>query len=112
LLVDGPGSARRLPAVYGTALGIAPGVRNWTETKLTLPKSGALLLYTDGLVEGYAGSGDRRLGSNGLLDLIAEAPGDAPDALLSHLVTSVHRMNAGRHADDLAILHLGWRAES
>ena len=112
LLADGHGSARRLSAIYGTALGIAPGVRNWTESKLALPRSGALLFYTDGLVEGYVGSGTRRLGPDGLVDLIAEAPADAPDALLSHLVTSARRMNAGRHADDLAILHLGWRAES
>jgi len=111
LLTDRPGSARRLAAFYGTALGIAPGVRNWTATPLALPKSGALLLYTDGLVEGYVGAGDRRLGPEGLLELIAQAPEAAPDALLNHLVTSARLMNAGRHADDMAILYLGWRPE-
>ena len=104
----GPGSARRLRAVYGTALGIAPGARNWTTTPLALPSSGALLLFTDGLVEGHVNSGSGRLGTDGLLDLIAQAPDEAPDALLTHLVTAVRRMNAGRHTDDLAILHLGW----
>jgi len=112
LLTSGPASVSQVDAVYGTALGIAPGRRNWTATPLTLPSSGALLLYTDGLIEGYAGSGDRRLGPEGLLKLISQAPTDAPDALLTHLVTTVRRLNAGRHTDDLAILHLGWRSAS
>jgi serine phosphatase RsbU (regulator of sigma subunit) len=98
-----------LPAKYGTALGIAPGQRNWTATRFALPESGALLLYTDGLTEGYVDSGQRRLGVQGLLELLERAPDDEPDAMLNHVVTTARRLNAGLHADDVAIMCLSWQ---
>ncbi|WP_371484732.1 PP2C family protein-serine/threonine phosphatase [Kitasatospora sp. NBC_00315] len=107
-----PGSAAggmaEVPAQHGVALGIAPGLRYWPPTVLPLPAAGALFLYTDGLTEGHCGPGAERLGADGLLELVATAPVSEPPALLDHLVDTVRRLNAGRHADDLAILHLAW----
>ena len=108
-LLCADGSAAEVPAAHGVALGIAPGLRNWKPTGLALPAVGALLLYTDGLTEGYNGPGNRRLNTDGLLDLIDQAPDPGADRLLDHLITSAQTLNAGRHADDLAILHLSWR---
>jgi serine phosphatase RsbU (regulator of sigma subunit) len=105
-LLLGPAGARQVPAAYGVALGLAPRERRWTETEIELPDSAALLLYTDGLSEGHSGPGSERLGVEGLLDLIARAPGLSAEGLLDHLVTTAQRLDSGRHADDVAILHL------
>ena len=100
------GTARELEAEHGLALGILPGRRAWEASAVTLPESQALMLYTDGLIEGHRGPGRDRLGSAGLIELIAGAPDRATNRLLDHLVSTARTMNAGRHADDLAILHL------
>jgi serine phosphatase RsbU (regulator of sigma subunit) len=110
-LLTRPGAAERIPARHGMALGIMPGRRSWHPTELDLPESGALLLYTDGLFEGYAGPGDDRLGVNGLIDLIAAAPSQEAEPMLDHLMATVRGLNAERHADDLAILRLAWHGE-
>ena len=108
LLIQG-GQVDPVRAEHGLALGIAPGKRRWRPTELPLPPAGALLLYTDGLVEGYAGPGTARFGEKGLIDLIAVTPELEPEPLLDHLVSVTRGLNADRHADDLAILHLDWR---
>ena len=102
------GTAAEVPSAHGVALGIAPGLRNWKPTVVALPDRGGLLLYTDGLSEGYNGPGDQRLNADGLIDLIERAPDPGVDQLLDHLISTAQTLNAGRHADDLAILHLGW----
>ena len=107
LLIDASGVAT--PEVrHGIALGLLPGARSWNATTLRLPGTGALMLFTDGLFEGYDGPGDVRLGTTGLVRLIEEAKDRAAEPLLDHLVHTTKRLNAGRHADDLAILHLAW----
>jgi serine phosphatase RsbU (regulator of sigma subunit) len=114
LLLDGGASLAR--ATFGAALGISPGRRRWTPTTIDLPESGALVLYTDGLIEGHDGSPEAeghipgRLGVEGLLKLISAAPRGEPGALLDHLVTTAQALDGGRHEDDLAILHLSWGA--
>jgi serine phosphatase RsbU (regulator of sigma subunit) len=109
-LLSSAAGVEQIEAKHGTALGITPGRRNWHSTELALPPAGALLLYTDGLVEGYAGPdpGAGRLGPSGLIGLIAVAPDTDAEPLLDHLMTTTRRLNAERHADDLAILHLSW----
>ena len=104
LLTDG--AAREVEAEHGMALGIVPGQRAWESSELALPPASALMLYTDGLIEGRSGPGSERLGTAGLVELIAQAPDPAANRLLDHLVTTAQALNAGRHADDLAILHL------
>jgi serine phosphatase RsbU (regulator of sigma subunit) len=108
-LLTYPGGAEHLEAAHGIALGIVPGRRTWQRTVVDLPESGALLLYTDGLIEGYAGPGSARLGAAGLVDLVANAPDPQAASLIDHLITVARRLNAERHADDLAILRLAWR---
>ncbi len=103
-----PRAVEEVTARHGVALGIAPGLRHWPPTVLRLPEAGALFFYTDGLTEGLCGPGADRLGTEGLLELIAAAPPSGTAAFLDHLVDTVRRLNAGRHADDLAILHLAW----
>jgi serine phosphatase RsbU (regulator of sigma subunit) len=110
-LLTHAGGTGHVPAEHGTALGILPGRRRWTRTEVPLPRSGALMLYTDGLIEGYAGPGDVRLGTAGLVGLIRDAPDSAAGPLLDHVVNAARRLNAGRHVDDLAILHLAWDAD-
>jgi serine phosphatase RsbU (regulator of sigma subunit) len=107
-LLCADGGAREIEAAHGPALGIVPGGGSWRPTEVPLPDKGALLLYTDGLIEGYRGPGKDRLETAGLVELIARAPEQAADRLLDHLVGTAQTLNAGRHADDLAVLHLGW----
>jgi serine phosphatase RsbU (regulator of sigma subunit) len=108
------GGVTLVRAAYGTALGISPGRRRWTPTTIELPERGALVLYTDGLIEGHAGPAKSdqdstdRLGVEGLLKLISAAPPGEPGALLDHLVSTAQALDGGRHEDDLAILHLAW----
>ena len=107
LLIEGL-DAGPVMAKYGAALGIKPGRCTWVPTEVELPDAGAFVLYTDGLIEGHAGPGSERVGPDGLLGLIAGAPRSSPNALLDHLVSTVRELDAGRHEDDLAILHLAW----
>ncbi|MFC1411305.1 PP2C family protein-serine/threonine phosphatase [Streptacidiphilus sp. N1-12] len=110
LLIDSAGA--RPPEVrHGIALGLLPGGRSWNASGLRLPEAGALMLFTDGLIEGYDGLGDHRLGTAGLVRLVDGARDRAAEPLLDHLVRTTQRLNAGRHADDLAILHLAWGAK-
>nr|WP_055589662.1 SpoIIE family protein phosphatase [Peterkaempfera griseoplana] len=111
-LLTTAGTTRVLTAEHGVALGIAPGLRHWFPTTLTLPATGALTLYTDGLIEGHTGRGDDRLGIDGLLAIIEKAANIDVEGQLDHLVSTVRGLNAGRHADDLAILRLDWCASS
>lgn len=110
LLVSG-GTAVEITAEPGIALGLLPGHGGWQPAKVRLPREdAALMLYTDGLIEGRAGDDGARLDTEGLIDLIVDAGIQEPDKLLDHLVTTTQALNAGRHADDLAILHLSWVA--
>lgn len=105
------GSAVELDAPHGTALGISPGVRTWPVTTIDLPGSGAVMLYTDGLIEGHIGAGSERLEVEGLVRLIKDAPAaiaEQTGLLLDYLIRTAHFMDADRHADDLAVLHLEW----
>lgn len=101
-------STRELGAEHGIALGIAPGLRNWTATVIPLPATGALTLYTDGLTEGHNGTTGERLEVEGLLELIARLPCADPAAHVDRLVKETQALNAGRHNDDLAVLRLDW----
>ncbi|MFD6205519.1 PP2C family protein-serine/threonine phosphatase [Streptomyces rubiginosohelvolus] len=99
---------REVTAAHGMALGIVPGLRSWPSTTVPLPASGALTLYTDGLTEGHSGADDDRLGVEGLLTLIGNLPPADAAAHVDRLIKETHRLNAGRHSDDLAVLRLDW----
>ena len=53
--------------------GLGGGGGDWPGTQVKLGDTWSVLLYTDGLIEGRIGHGSERLGSEGLVDLIAEA---------------------------------------
>lgn len=107
LLIEN-GLATSVDAQPGIALGMIPGADDWTTTRIKLPPAGALLLHTDGLVEGHAGSGSERLGTEGLIRVIGTAPAPWDRTLIDHLTTVTRRLDGGRHLDDVAVLLLNW----
>ncbi|MFJ9523145.1 PP2C family protein-serine/threonine phosphatase [Kitasatospora sp. NPDC101801] len=107
-LLTGPGGTVEVSAAHGIALGILPGLRNWPSTTVPLPEAGALTIYTDGLTEGHNGSTGARLGTDGLLALINTAAPTDPATHVDLLIRRAQTLNAHRHTDDLAVLHLQW----
>jgi serine phosphatase RsbU (regulator of sigma subunit) len=93
----------------GPALGVLEGAR-WTAATVDLPDDWVLLLYTDGLVEGYAEPGSReRFGVERLLERVARlSPASSPlDAgTLDRLLADIQAANGGPLADDVAVLVL------
>ena len=92
--------------------GLGGEAEDWPGTQVKLGEAWSVLLYTDGLIEGRIGHGSERLGSERLIDLIAQAVDDPAghpddDALLDRLVEQVRQLNGGDLDDDLAILALG-----
>ncbi len=86
----------------------------WPANRLPLPDDWAVLLYTDGLIEGRDG-GDGLLGEEGLRTLIAElvasTPGwrADPNGLLRSIVDQAQRRHGEPFSDDVALLALGTR---
>ncbi|MFI9611892.1 PP2C family protein-serine/threonine phosphatase [Streptomyces sp. NPDC052023] len=109
-LLVGPAGAQVVSAPHGIALGIVPGLGQWPSTTLQLPPEGALIAYTDGLIEGYGGDDRDRLGVDGLLGILDGITEPDPGKHLDQLIGRVRGLNAERHTDDLAILRLDWRA--
>ncbi|MFJ1704554.1 SpoIIE family protein phosphatase [Kitasatospora sp. NPDC088346] len=112
-LLLGPGQRPALlPADQaGPALGLLPctdGESVWPAQELELHAGWRLLLYTDGLVEGRVGAGSRRLGQDGLIDLIADhqAAGLSRGRLVDSAIAEVEELNGGALTDDVAVLLL------
>ncbi|MEN3306445.1 MAG: hypothetical protein V7603_2647 [Micromonosporaceae bacterium] len=104
LLITG----RRAVAVSGTpamVLGVVPG-RAYPSTTVALPAADwAVLVYTDGLIEGR--TGDSRLGVEGLCQLVADYPADAPmSGIPDWLISEAEERNGEPLADDVAMLLL------
>jgi serine phosphatase RsbU (regulator of sigma subunit) len=94
----------------GPALGLlADGHGHWPPAKVELGDDWALMLYTDGLIEGRIGAGTRRLGQEGLIDMIGDhhQQGGLRDArLIDTAMSEVEDLNGGALADDVAVLLL------
>ena len=89
-------------------LGVLPGTP-YPPTRLELPgPDWAVLLYTDGLIEGRIDNEDGRLGVDGLIELVhAYRRRGAPlDRLPDWLVGQAEERNGGPLADDVAMLLL------
>jgi serine phosphatase RsbU (regulator of sigma subunit) len=89
-------------------LGVVPGTR-YPPAELTLPeRDWAVLLYTDGLIEGRIDDEDGRLGVDGLIDLVHgyRRRGEPLAALPDWLVGQAEERNGGPLADDVAMLLL------
>jgi serine phosphatase RsbU (regulator of sigma subunit) len=89
---------------------------NWPGCEVELGDCWALLMYTDGLIEGRINRGPYRLGTEGLMALLQDALGAAPfdvgrvsdEALLGRLIDQVRDLNTGDLNDDIAILGFGY----
>ncbi|MEU4213454.1 fused response regulator/phosphatase [Streptomyces sp. NPDC026206] len=91
----------------GPALGLLPCTR-WPHREVELGDAWSLLMYTDGLIEGKVGAGTRRLGQDGMIELIARQvkEGLSGEELLEAAVTEVRELNGGELTDDLAVIVL------
>ena len=111
LLLRTPGRVELIEGPAGPAVGLEPGA-SWPEDVLPLPPHAGVVLFTDGLFEGQVGPGSQRLGEEGLLamarDLAMLPPSGFVDTLLD--TTEAAAAPYGGLADDVAIVHLGWRA--
>jgi serine phosphatase RsbU (regulator of sigma subunit) len=95
----------------GPALGLLPcddSQANWPPHRLELRPDWRLLLYTDGLIEGRVGAGSRRLGQDGLAELIGDhqAAGLTRGRLVDSAIAEVEDLNGGALTDDVAVLLL------
>ncbi|WP_324789559.1 fused response regulator/phosphatase [Streptomyces sp. H51] len=94
----------------GPALGVVPGRARWPVERLHVPPGAAVVLFTDGLFEGYVGRGPERLGEQGLLRLARETAGLAPEDFVDGLIQRAEELaeQQGGLDDDVAVLHLSW----
>jgi len=110
LLIDRDQVAILPTQVSGIALGV-DDTRTWVATDHAIDPSDRLLLFTDGLVEGY-GDADRstRLGEDGMRELLSQQllAGAIGQALVEGLMADVRRKNGGELTDDVAILLVSW----
>ena len=102
------GSTRMLEECErGRVLGV-DGPARWPATEIDLGDDWTLMLFTDGLYEGRVNGSSERLGTDGLLGLLAAYP--TPPAENSHaleaMIKEVERLNGGALADDVAIVTL------
>jgi serine phosphatase RsbU (regulator of sigma subunit) len=103
-------------AAADTSLGIGNG--RWHAERLRLPDGWAILLYTDGIIEGRVDGGPERLGEGGLQRLLAglieRLPRwrEQPEELLDALIAETQRLNGGALSDDVAMLFLGTPADA
>ncbi len=90
----------------GPALGLHAD--DWPRSELELPVGHGLLLLTDGLFEGYCGSGSERLGEDGLLALARSHPDLAGPAFVDALIDSAEQLALPRGGltDDIAVVRV------
>jgi serine phosphatase RsbU (regulator of sigma subunit) len=98
--------ARQCEINPGLVLGVLPGIDR-PATQVQLDEEWALLMYTDGLIEGWATpEGGDRLGVEGVCEILAsQSQSWAQSAELpSWLVSEVEERNGGALADDVAVV--------
>jgi serine phosphatase RsbU (regulator of sigma subunit) len=113
ILIDGQVVSYVSRAGGGPPLGLGEG--GWSSTQLELPAGWALLLYTDGIIEGKVHGGPERLGADRLQRLVADHIAlhadwrERPDELLAALTAQAEELNGGELTDDVAMLLIGSR---
>jgi serine phosphatase RsbU (regulator of sigma subunit) len=111
LIADGSVSALSGPQAGGAGVGIERG--GWRAEPVALPRDWTMLLYTDGIIDARVGNGPRRLGEEGLGELLAGQMARLPDwrerprELLEALIEEAERLNGQALSDDVAMLLLG-----
>ncbi|MGW2542347.1 SpoIIE family protein phosphatase [Kitasatospora sp. NPDC001574] len=112
LLLGADHTPLTLPSDHaGPALGLLPchdGQAVWPSHRFELPSGWRLMLYTDGLIEGRVGAGSRRLGQDGLADLVGDhqSAGLTRGRLVDSAIAEVEELNGGALTDDVAVLLL------
>ncbi|MFE2147614.1 PP2C family protein-serine/threonine phosphatase, partial [Streptomyces sp. NPDC059456] len=95
----------------GPALGIMPGWgAGWPVTEVPVEAGGAVMLFTDGLIEGRIGPGSDRLDEAGLLEIARRHTALPAEPFVDTLIQAAQELAAdwGGLADDVAVLHLEW----
>ncbi|MGW0551554.1 PP2C family protein-serine/threonine phosphatase [Streptomyces altiplanensis] len=113
LLMRSPDGGVHLEEVPGgPVLGLLPGMARWPVTPLPVAVGEAMVLFTDGLIEGRIGQGTERLGEQGLLDIARRHAHRPADAFVDSLIHTAQSLAAdsGGLADDVAVLHLEWKS--
>jgi serine phosphatase RsbU (regulator of sigma subunit) len=93
-------------------LGVIPRT-DWPSTEVALPHDWALLLHTDGLIDGRVGLGPERLGGEGLAELVQRQvrrdPNwrSTPEPFVDALIQQAEALNGGDLVDDVAVLLVG-----
>ena len=108
LLVPADGRPRPLAdGAGGPPLGVVDDAR-WEPAEFALDPGWAVLLYTDGLVEGHHSEGGR-LGEHRLADLLVEARerDPRPQAVVRRVGERAEELNAGPLRDDVALVYIG-----
>ncbi|MEE6134974.1 SpoIIE family protein phosphatase [Mycobacterium sp. 050128] len=90
----------------GPALGLRAD--DWPQSELDLPVGQGLLLLTDGLFEGYSGTGNERLGEDGLLALARTHDGLPSSAFVDALIDGAEELAQPRGGltDDIAVVRV------
>ncbi|MCV7409366.1 fused response regulator/phosphatase [Mycobacterium florentinum] len=90
----------------GPALGLRAD--DWPQSELDLPVGQGLLLLTDGLFEGYSGTGNERLGEDGLLALARTHNGLPGAAFVDALIDGAGELAEPRGGltDDIAVVRV------
>jgi serine phosphatase RsbU (regulator of sigma subunit) len=104
-----PVSLRPEPTPVSPCVGLPLGIElyaEWKPVRFRLDPGWALLLHTDGLIEGRGRVPDELLWEEGLLDVLREEHETDLDALPARLVERAERINGGPLVDDVAILLL------
>jgi serine phosphatase RsbU (regulator of sigma subunit) len=104
-----PVSLRPAPTTVAPDVGLPLGVAldiEWRSARVRLDPGWALLLYTDGLIEGRGRVPDELLWEEGLLEVLREERVTDLDALPARLVERAEQINGGPLVDDVAILLL------
>ncbi|MFJ6478902.1 PP2C family protein-serine/threonine phosphatase [Streptomyces sp. NPDC091682] len=99
----------------GPALGILPGWgAGWPVTEVAVEAGGAVVLFTDGLIEGRIGPGSDRLDETGLLEIARKHAGLPAEPFVDTLIQAAQGLAAdwGGLADDVAVLHLEWNSST
>jgi serine phosphatase RsbU (regulator of sigma subunit) len=92
---------------------IGLGLGGWSHQSLALPEGWALLLYTDGIIEGRINTGSDRLGEQGLRELIGKYVErhptwrEQPEMMLQDLVAQANQLNGKALTDDVAMILVG-----
>ena len=97
---------RRTPSPRAWGCRWASPDASWAVGQVVLEPGWALLVHTDGLIEGRGAEPDELLWTEGLIDVLAGERDTDLDRLPERLVERAQQLNGGALVDDVAILLL------